>query len=100
MSRSFQAQPVAESVSVDDAALAVLCDISVHLLLGLLSRELEVGSEKVLGINPSARNTVNPDIIQEKKVGGDDGSSFAVLLLCQQLLLAAEPYSQRFEVVA
>ena len=66
---------------VDDTTLAVLSDIAIHLLLGLLTRELEIGSEEMLGINPSARYAVDSDIIQEQKIGSYDGPAFAILLL-------------------
>ena len=52
-------------MAVDDSPLSILGDIAVYLLLGLLARELKIGTEEVFGVNPRAWNTIDSDIVQE-----------------------------------
>ena len=64
--RTPESQAVTESMPVHYGTLSILCDITVNLLLGLLSRELQIGPEEVLRLNPRTRYSIDADIIQEE----------------------------------
>ncbi|SVB16832.1 uncharacterized protein METZ01_LOCUS169686, partial [marine metagenome] len=87
-------------VPVDYGPLPILGDIPVNLLLGLLPRKLEIGTEEVLGVYPRAWHPVDSDIVEHQQVGSDDCPPLTHLLFSEQFLLTAEPHSKGFEVVA
>ena len=97
---ALKSQAAAEAVPVDYGSLPVLCNVSVDLFLGLLTRELEISAEEVLGVYPRARHAIDSDIVEQKQVWGDDGSALGDLLLREQVLLTSESHSDGIEVVA
>ena len=74
-------------------------DVTLHLLLHLLSLEVNVRTVEVLGIDPCDGLAVDRDIVQEEEVRRSNWPAVSLLLFFDHLGLTAQTHALRFKPV-